>query len=41
MLMALDDDQGRGELKLSDAVRMATIARWQQFIKQNRASLRR
>jgi HEAT repeat protein len=41
LLAVLDDNQGRGELKLTDAVRVATVARWQRFIEENRARLRR
>jgi hypothetical protein len=41
LLLVLDNDQGRSELKLSDAARAATLARWGRFIEQNRQRLRR
>jgi beta-lactamase regulating signal transducer with metallopeptidase domain/HEAT repeat protein len=41
LVMVLGDNLGRAEFKLSDAVRTATVARWRQFIKQNRERLRR
>jgi HEAT repeat protein len=40
LLLILDDNQGRAEFQLTDAVRTATVARWRRFLEQNRPRLR-